>query len=76
MRVDLKYVKTDDIIPLIPPDLAGFNPQALPSKTALLVNLPEGKRQDFLAFIQLVDQSLADKSIRLRFMKADDLLGR
>jgi general secretion pathway protein D len=76
LRVDLKYVKTDEVIPLMPPDLAGFNPQALPNKASLIVNLPEAKRQDFLDFIQLVDQAVVGKPIRLRFMKADDLLAK
>jgi type II secretory pathway component GspD/PulD (secretin) len=76
MRVDLRYVKTDDVIPLMPPDLAGFNPQALPSKISLIVNLPESKKRDFLAFIDLVDRPVLDKPIHLRFMKADDLLAK
>jgi type II secretory pathway component GspD/PulD (secretin) len=76
LRVDLKYVKTDDVIPLLPPDLAGFNPQALPSKTSLVINLPETKKQTFLDFIGLVDQPVLDKAIHLRFMKADDLLAK
>lgn len=76
LRVDLKYVKTDDVIPLMPPDLAGFNPQALANKTSLIVNLPAAKKQDFLNFIQLVDQPVVDAPIHLRFMKADDLLAK
>ena len=76
LRVDLKYVKTDDVIPLMPPDLVGFNPQALPSKTSLIVNLPESKKQDFLDFIRLVDQPVPETPIHLRFMKADDLLAK
>jgi general secretion pathway protein D len=74
LKVDLKFVKTDDVIPLLPPDLAGFNPQPLPSKTSLVVNLPDAKRQPFLDFINLVDQPVQEQAIHLRFMKADDLL--
>jgi general secretion pathway protein D len=76
LRVDLKYVKTDDVIPLMPPDLAGFGPQALPSKTALIVSLPPAKQQSFLSFIDLIDQPVIDEPIRLRYMKADDLLAK
>ena len=76
LRIDLRYVKTDDVIPLMPPDLAGFNPQPLPSKTSLLVNIPDSKRQSFLDFIKLVDQPVLDVPIHLRFMKSDDLLAR
>jgi type II secretory pathway component GspD/PulD (secretin) len=74
--VDLKYAKTDDVIPLMPPDLAGFNPQALPSKTSLIVNLPESQKQAFLNFIAMVDQPVFETPIHLRFMKADDLLAK
>jgi type II secretory pathway component GspD/PulD (secretin) len=76
LRVDLKYVKTDDVIPLLPPDLVGFAPLPLPSKTSLLVNLPETKKQAFLDFIQLVDQPIPDTPIHLRYMKADDLIAK
>jgi type II secretory pathway component GspD/PulD (secretin) len=76
VRVDLKYVKTDDVLPLMPPDLAGFNPQALPSKTALIVSLPQAKKKSFLDFIDLIDQPVIDEPIRLRYMKADDLLAK
>jgi len=76
LRIDLRYVKTDDVIPLMPPDLAGFNSQPLPSKTSLLVNIPDSKRQSFLDFIKLVDQPVLDVPIHLRFMKSDDLLAR
>ena len=76
LRVDLKYVKSDDVIPLVPPDLSGFNPQALANKSSILVNLPEGKRQDFLTFIQLIDQPAVDTPIHLRYMKADDLMAK
>ena len=76
IRVDLKYVKTDDVIPLVPPDLVGFNPQALPNKTSIVVSLPESKKQSFLDFVNLVDQPVQDTAIHLRFMKADDLLAK
>ncbi len=76
LRVNLKYVKTDDVIPLLPPDLVGFAPLPLPSKTSLLVSLPEAKKQDFLNFIQLVDQPVPSTPIHLRYMKADDLLAK
>jgi len=76
LRVDLNYVKTDDVMPLIPPDLAGFNPQPLPGKTALLVSLPPAKKQDFLNFVALVDSPSSVTPIHLRFMKADDLLAK
>lgn len=76
LRVDLKYVKTDDVIPLMPPDLVGFNPQALPNKTSLIVNLPDSKKKAFLDFIDLVDKPVVDAPIHLRYMKADDLLAK
>lgn len=76
LRVDLMYVKTDDVIPLMPPDLAGFNPQPLANKTSLIVSLPEAKRQEFLNFIRMVDRPVVDTPIHLRYMKADDLLAK
>jgi general secretion pathway protein D len=76
LRVDLKYVKTDDVIPLMPPDLAGFNPQSLLNKTSLIVSLPSAKKTSFLDFINLVDQPVVDEPVHLRYMKADDLLAK
>ncbi len=64
--VDLRHVKTDDVLPPMPPDLAGFNPQALPSKTSLILSLLESNRQVFLDFIYLVDQPVLDTPIHLR----------
>lgn len=76
IRVDLKYVKTDDVLPLMPPEFAGFNPQPLPGKSAIVVSLPESRRQAFLDFIAMVDQPMATMAVRLRFLKADDLLAK
>lgn len=76
LRVDLKYAKTDDVIPLLPADLAGFVPVPLSNKTSLLVSLPEPKKQAFLNFIQLVDQPIPETPIHLRYMKADDLVAK
>jgi Type II secretory pathway, component PulD len=76
VRIDLKYVKTDDVIPLLPPDLSGFNPQALPSKSAIVVNLPQAKVKAFQDFIDLIDRPTIAEPIHLRYMKADDLLAK
>jgi type II secretory pathway component GspD/PulD (secretin) len=76
VRIDLNYVKTDDVMPLLPPDLAGFNPQPLPGKTGILVSLPAAKKQDFLNFIAVVDSPTNITPIHLRFMKADDLMSK
>ncbi len=76
LRIDLNYVKTDDVMPLLPPDLAGFNPQPLPGKTGILVSLPSAKKQDFLNFIAMVDSPSPITPIHLRYMKADDLMSK
>ncbi len=76
VRVDLKYVKTDEVIPLMPPSLANFNPQPLPGKTALLVSIPQEKEKDLFNFISLVDRPVHDTPIHLRYMQADDLLAK
>lgn len=74
--VELGYVKTDELLPLLPAEFANFVPQALPGKTALLVQLPPSKLEGFLQFVKTVDRPAAGYPIRLRFLKSDELFAR
>jgi type II secretory pathway component GspD/PulD (secretin) len=76
IRVDLQYLKSDEFIPLLPSEYTGFSPQPLPAKNGILITLPEGKRAGLESFRQLVDRALGITPIRLRYLKADELLAK
>jgi len=76
IRVDLQFLKSDEFLPLLPAEYAGFTPLALPSKTGILISLPEGKRPGLEAFRQLVDRPLGITPVKLHYLKADDLFAK
>lgn len=75
-RIDLRYVKADEVIPLLPPDLASFSPLALPGKTAFLLTIPDNRRPDLDKFLAMADKPVDAVPIRLKYLKTDDFFAQ
>jgi general secretion pathway protein D len=73
-RFDLSYLKVSDLLTLLPPQLTGVKPVALPQGTSLVMLLStEGKRL-MDEYLPLVDRKLEGSPIQLKFIQADTLL--
>jgi type II secretory pathway component GspD/PulD (secretin) len=73
-RIDLSYFKTDEVIPLLPPEYQTFGPIPLPTRTGFVIGMPEEKMQQLRDFIALIDKQDQSLPITLNYIKVDELL--
>ena len=74
VRIDLSFLKSDEVIPLLPSEYSAFGPVALPTKTGFVIGMPEKKLQGLREFVTLVDRSEQSLPITLNYIKADELI--
>lgn len=75
-RYDLRYLRTDEFFPLLPPELSSHGPVALPGKMSFLLGLPDSKRTRIQEVMELADKAPQTEAIRLRYLKIEDLLSQ
>ncbi len=74
IRIDLSYLRSDEIIPLLPAEFSSFGPVSLPSKTGFVITLPPAKADKLRDLVAILDRADQAVPITLNFIKADELL--
>lgn len=74
VRIDLKYLKAKDIIPVLPARFSAFSPIALPDGSGFVVLLSDSAKMDLENYVELVDRASVSAPIKLRYIKAEDVL--
>jgi general secretion pathway protein D len=73
-RFNLSYVSPDDAIRLLPPELE-YSPTIIPPDAgAFLMLLNDAQDHAVRRFVEMLDRDPAGELIRLKFIRADDLL--
>jgi len=73
-RYDLKYLKADDFIKLLPKNLADSTPKPIPGTNAIMVSIKRTLDKQFTDFINIVDKAAGGFSIKLRYITSEELL--
>ena len=73
-RYDLKYLKADDFIKLLPKNLADSTPKPIPGTNAIMVSIKKTLDKQFTDFINIVDKAAGGFSIKLRYITSEELL--
>ena len=73
-RYDLKYLKVDDFIKLLPKNLADSTPKPIPGANAIMVSIKGTLDKQFNDFINIVDKAVGGFSIKLRYITSEELL--
>jgi len=73
-RFDLRNLKAKDAIALFPSRFSSLAPLVLPDGSGLVALVSEATAADLRAFLELIDRRAAAAPIRLRYVKAEDIL--
>ena len=73
-RIDLNFLKSDELIPLLPQEFSSFSPLSLPGKTSFLITIPEGKKPTLDQLLSVLDRPQLSIPFKLRYIKNEDLL--
>ena len=73
-RYDLKYLKVDDFLKLLPKNLADIAPKPVPGTNAILAPVKGALDKQFNDFISIVDKPVGGFSIKLRYITSEELL--
>lgn len=74
-RMDLHFIKADELLPLLPQEFSSFSPAILPGKSSFLISLPEAKKPSLDQILSLLDKPPLSIPFRLRFIKNEELMG-
>jgi type II secretory pathway component GspD/PulD (secretin) len=70
----LDYLSAAKIAALLPPEFRSLEPIIIPESNSFVVLLPEENRQSFADYLALVDRPAGSVSVKLKYLKAEDLL--
>ncbi len=73
-RFDLSYLKVADFVSLLPPQLSGTKPVALPQGNSFVVLLSAENRKMMGDYIDLIDKRQEGVPIHLKYVQSDYLL--
>jgi general secretion pathway protein D len=74
VRIDLSYLRSDEVIPLLPAEFSAFGPLSLPSRTGFIVTLPVAKADKLRGIVSMIDRADPAVPITLEYIKAEELL--
>jgi type II secretory pathway component GspD/PulD (secretin) len=73
-RYDLRYLKVDDFIKLLPKNLADTAPRVVPGANAFIVSVNQTADKQFAGFIATVDKPNSGMPVKLRYITSEELL--
>lgn len=73
-RFNVNYLDIKEITSLIPPALKHIEPIVIPGTNSFIALLPEEKKETLEDYLQLIDIPAATVSVKLKYIKAEDLL--
>ena len=72
----LSFVSAKDVKSILPPEFSHSEPIAIPGTSSFAMLIPPERRVRLQQYLELVDRSDAVTPIRLRYIKAEDLLAK
>jgi type II secretory pathway component GspD/PulD (secretin) len=73
-RFDLSYLKVSDFLSLLPPQLSGIKPIALPQGSSFVMLLTPAGKKTLDDYLPLIDRKQEGVPVQLRYIQADSLL--
>jgi len=73
-RFDLSYLKVNDFLALLPPQLSGIKPLALPQGNSFVMLLSLENKRLLDDYLDMVDKKQGGVPIRLKYVQSDYLL--
>ena len=73
-RYDLKYLKVEDFIKLLPKNLADMAPKAVPEANGILIAVKGASDRQLREFIDMVDKPAGSFPVKLRYITSEELL--
>lgn len=73
-RFGIQFLAVKDFIVLLPKELSELGPQIIPNSNSFVVRVSENTGKKYEAYINLLDRKPDGESIRLKYLRTDDLL--
>ncbi|HHU37659.1 MAG TPA: type II and III secretion system protein [Treponema sp.] len=73
-RFEIQYLPAKDFLGLLPKELSEANPQIIPNSNSLVVSVSENVAKKYDEYIGLLDRRPEGDSVRLKYLRTDDLL--
>jgi len=73
-RFDLSYLRVGDFLALLPPQLSGIKPLALPQGNSFVMLLSFENKRQLDEYLDIVDKKQGGVPIRLKYVQSDYLL--
>ena len=72
-RFDLSYMKVSDFLAVLPPQLGGIKPVALPQASSFVMLLSPENKRTMDEYIAMVDRKQGGAPVRLKYVQSDFL---
>ncbi|MFW6288338.1 MAG: hypothetical protein ACOC2Q_01000 [Spirochaetota bacterium] len=73
-RYDVEHIEVSDLVSVLPRRLASENPRVIPRTNSFVVMLTPALAAEMTSFVETVDVARTSEPIRLRYIRAQDLL--
>ena len=73
-RYDLKFLKAEEFLKLLPQNLADTEPKTVPGINAILASVKGASDKQLCDFIEMVDKPVAGFPFKLRYITSEELL--
>lgn len=73
-RYDLKYLKVDEFLKLLPRNLADLAPKIIPGTSSILAIVKGNSDRQMSEFINMIDKPINGSPVKLRYITSEELL--